>query len=146
MDYTVDSFVNKMFKAVIGISVIMMVAGIAIFRSYFGIQFAIGVGVAMVLNLVKIKWLKYCVTQAVSMETARGGAFIGIHYILRFVLTGLVLAATHFLPFVDMFGAVVGLLAMPFANYAVHFFSISRNKTATDEETPKNDMEEEPLS
>jgi len=144
MDYTVDSFVSKMMKAVIFISILMIAGGIAFFRSYLAIGFALGVGMSMVLNLVKIKWLKYCVTRAVSMESARGGAFISIHYILRFILTGLVLTAAHFLPVVDMFGAAVGLLSMPFANYVVHFFN--RNNSTDDTQTFDAEPKEEPLT
>ena len=123
MDYTVDSFVSKMIRAVICISVLMMVGGAVAFRSSFAVAFALGVAMTMILNVVKIIWLRYCVTRAVNMESTGGTAFIGIHYILRFILTGFVLVAAHFIPFVDMFGAVVGLLSLPFANYVVHFFT-----------------------
>jgi len=142
MDYTVDSFVSKMMKAVIFISILMMVGGAAVLRSSYAVGFALGVGMTMVLNLVKIVWLKYCVTRAVSMETGAGGAFISIHYILRFVLTGLVIVAAHFLPVVDMFGAAVGLLSLPFSNYAVHFFTGRRNPGGT--QIPDDINKEEP--
>ncbi|MCL2405680.1 MAG: ATP synthase subunit I [Defluviitaleaceae bacterium] len=122
MDYTVDSFVRKMLIAVVIISILMMAGGAVFFRSSFAVGFALGIGISMVLNLVKIVWLKHCVTRATSMESAKGGAYVSIHYILRFILTGLVITATHFLPVVDMFGAAIGLLSMPFANYVVHFF------------------------
>ena len=145
MDYTVDSFVSKMMKAVVCISVLMMVGGVIIFRSSFAAQFALGIGMSMALNLVKIVWLRYCVTKAVSMETSGGGAFIGIHYMLRFALTGVVLVVAHFLPFVDMFGAVVGLLSLPFANYATHF--LTRRGGPKDTHMPEdNEVKEEPLT
>ena len=123
MDYTVDSFVYKMIKAMTCISVLMMVAGIGIFRSYLAIGFALGVGLSLVLNIVKVLWLKYAVNRAVNMQSSAAGIFISANYIIRFLLTGLVLVAAHFLPVVDMFGAVIGLLAMPFANYVVHFLN-----------------------
>jgi len=127
MDYTVDSYVSRMMKAVIFISVLMMAGGAAFFRSSFAVGFALGIGISMVLNLVKIKSLQFCVNRAVRMDTARAGAFISASYILRYVLTGLVIVAAHFLPVVDMFGAAIGLLSLPFANYVVHFIN-RRNK------------------
>ena len=151
MDYTVDSFVRNMIKSVIIISILMMAGGAVFFRSYFAVGFALGIGMTMVLNVVKIKWLAYCVTQATSMETNRGGAFVSIHYLLRFALTGLVVTAAHFLPVVDMFGAVIGLLALPFSNYVVHFFkrggaSASDNEVepVLEPEAEENSMNEEP--
>ena len=144
MDYTVDSFVSKMIKAVICISILMMAGGAAFFRSSFAIGFGLGVGMSMALNIVKILWLKRCVNRAVGMETASAGAYISINYILRYVLTGLVLVAAHFLPIVDMFGAAIGLLSMPFANYVVHFFN-RRNKP-DDAQTPEDNDREVELS
>jgi len=143
MDYTVDSFVSKMMKAVICISVLMIISGAAFFRSSLAVGFALGIGISMALNLVKILWLKRCVNRAVNMETAAAGAYISINYVLRYVLTGLVLVAAHFLPVVDMFGAAIGLLSMPFANYAVHF--LNRNNKPDDTQAPdSHEMEEEP--
>jgi len=146
MDYTVDSFVSKMMKAVVCISILMMAGGAAFFRSSFAIGFALGIAMSLALNLVKIQWLKYCVNRAVTMETAKAGAFISANYILRYALTGLVLAAAHFLPVVDMFGTAVGLLAMPFSNYAVHF--INRRSKPVEEQTlgETETAEEEPLA
>lgn len=144
MDYTVDSFVRKMVRAVICISVLMMVGGVVAFRSSFAVAFALGVGMTMILNVVKIIWLRYCVTRAVSMASGSGTAFIGIHYILRFVLTGLVLVAAHFIPFTDMFGAVVGLLSLPFANYVVHFFTRRGGPSDTQLPDDSENIEEEP--
>jgi len=142
MDYTVDSFVSKMMKAVICISALMMAGGVAVFRSSLAVGFALGIGMSMALNLVKIVWLKRCVTRAVNMETARAGAYISINYILRFVLTGVVLVAAHFLPVVDMFGAALGLLSMPFANYAVHFL-VRGKKSSEPDVSDETSIEEE---
>ena len=123
MDYTVDSFVNKMLKAIICIAFLMMVSGAVLFRSYYAIGFALGVGMSLALNVGKVLWLKYAVNRATVMEPGAAGAYISIHYVLRYILTGLVLVAAHFLPVVSMFGAAIGLLSMPFANYAVHFIN-----------------------
>ena len=140
MDYTVDSFVSKMIKAIIFIAILMMAGGIAFFRSYYAIGFALGVGMSLALNIGKVMWLKYCVNRATTMEPGAAGAYISIHYVLRYILTGLVLVAAHFLPVVSMFGAVVGLLSMPFANYVVHFV---KKRGGQVEEVASDDVENE---
>jgi len=146
MDYTVDGYVSKMMKAMVCISVLMMAGGAAFFRSHFAIGFALGVAMSMALNLVKIEWLKRCVNRAAKMDTAKAGAFISANYIMRYVLTGLVLVAAHFLPVVDMFGAAIGLLSLPFANYVVNFASRRNRPDETPLSSPETTQptEEEP--
>jgi len=121
----------------------MMVGGAAFFRSSLAIGFALGIGMSMALNLVKIKWLKHCVNRAVNMEAARAAAYISVNYILRYALTGLVLVAAYFLPIVDMFGAAIGLLSMPFANYVVHFI---KRRGGTSETQISDDLIEPDLN
>ena len=135
MDYTVDSYVSKMIVAMTVIAVIMMVAGAVIFRSAFAVRFAVGVGMSLGLNIGKVIWLRRSVTRAVNMEQSAGTAYISVQYVLRFMATGLVLVAAHFLPVADMFGAAIGLLSMPFANYVVHFIG-KRNSNLTDKDQP----------
>ena len=137
MDFTVDSYTSKMIKAITIISVLMMVIGAAFFRSSLAIGFVIGVAMSMGLNIVKALWLRHSVSRAVNMEQAAGTAYIAVMHVLRFVATGLVLVAAHFLPFTDMFGAAVGLLSMPFANYAVNF--LGRRGAASEPTAKTND-------
>ena len=141
MDYTVDSFVSKMVKAIFCIAVLMIAAGAAFFRSYYAVGFGLGVGMSLALNISKITWLKYCVNRAANMAPGAAGAYISIHYILRYILTGLVLAAAHFLPVVSMFGAAIGLLSMPFGNYAVHF--LNRNNAPTEDIVSEDSVPDE---
>ena len=141
MDYTADSFIKKLIKAVILVSILMMVGSIAFFRSFYAIGFVLGIGISLGLNIIKILWLRHSANRAVNMTPGAGGAFIAIQYLLRFGLTGLVLAATHFLPVVDMFGAILGILAMPFANHAISFFN--RGSTNNSADNLESGQEEE---
>ena len=148
MEYTVDSFVGRMIKAIAIISVIMMIGGVLLFyftNSGNAIGFVLGVTMSMALNIVKVIWLRHSVKRAISMEKNTGGSYIGIQYILRFVATGLVLTAAHFLPVADMFGAAVGLLSMPLANYAINFIGKphATNETADKNEDNPNNINEE---
>ena len=149
MEYTVDSFVGRMIKAIAIISAIMMVGGTLLFHltnTGNTIGFVLGVAMSMALNMVKVIWLRHSVKRAVSMEQNTGGSYIGFQYILRFVATGLVLTASHFLPVVDMFGAAIGLLSMPFANYAVNFIGkphAANDSSDATEENPNTINEEQ---
>jgi len=102
---------------------LMMAASVFFIRSFSAIGFVLGICIALALNIVKVLWLRHSVTRATNEDQPLTSAYIGFQSLLRFAVTGLVIAAVHFLPFVDILGAIVGLLALPFANHVVHFFS-----------------------
>ena len=122
MDTSIAKYASKMIIVIVCASAIMMVAGFVFLRPYYAVDFALGVGVVCILNIVKVYMLKFTVERVVNMESSAASSFTGIMYLARFILTGLVLVAAHFLPRVNLFGAAVGLLAMPIASYAINFF------------------------
>lgn len=121
MDFDLTRYANKMIMVIICASLVMILGGIVFLRSWLAVEFGLGVVLACGLNIVKVILLKYTVTKAASMQ-AGGMGYTGGMYMVRFLLTGLVLVAAHFIPFVELLGAVFGLLAMPIASYALRFF------------------------
>ena len=147
MDYTAHSFVDKLIKATICVAILMMIAFVVFFRSFYAVGFVLGVGVALALNIAKIVLLKNSVDRATNMEQKAAGAYIGLQSLFRLALTVLVVTAVHFLPVVEVLGAIIGLLALPFANHVVHFtngkYKPIDSSTGSQEE---NHQEEERLS
>ena len=92
-----------------------ILVGFLYFRSSAAIPFALGVLLASALNCVKLKLLERAVDRAVTLGKEAVGKYIQTQYILRFLLTGLVLAAAATLPFIDLWGAVAGLFTMQIA-------------------------------
>jgi len=114
-------YANKMILVIICASIVMILGGVVFLRAMYALEFALGVVMACGLNIAKVLMLKYAVTRATSMDSG-GMGFTSIMYLVRFVLTGLVLVAAHFIPFVELLGTVFGLLAMPIASYVLKFF------------------------
>ena len=122
MDTSIAKYASKMIIVIVCASAVMMAAGFIFLRPYYAVGFALGVGVVCILNIVKVYMLRFTVGRVVGMETSAASGFTGVMYLARFLLTGLVLVGAHFLPRVDLFGAAIGLLAMPIASYAINFF------------------------
>ena len=122
MGPTVDKYVSKMIFVVIVISAIIMIGGAVLLQSSYILGFSLGVALAALLNIAKILSLAFTVRRATNMEPQLASSFTSAMYLLRFLLTGVVLVLAHFLPVVDLFGAALGLLSMPFATYSINFF------------------------
>jgi len=121
MESHLTKYANKMIIVIIVTSMVIILAGAVIFRSFFAVEFALGVVLACGLNIAKVLLLKHAVVRATGMSHGAMGYTSGM-YMIRFLLTGLVLVAAHFIPFVELLGAVFGLLAMPVASYSLRFF------------------------
>ena len=121
MESTLSKYASKMIIVIICVSLLTIIGGAAYLRSMFAVDFGLGVVMACGLNIAKVLMLKHAVNRVTTMEHGVSG-YTGGMYLLRFLLTGAVLVAAHFIPFVELLGAVFGLLAMPVASYALRFF------------------------
>ena len=107
-------------KMIFTVSILLLVifaASFAYFRSLSFFPFALGALSGVSLNVFKIIMLDRVVDKAIQMEEKKAGNYIMIQYLLRFVLTGLVLVASHFIPFIELWGTAVGVLTMPIAAF-----------------------------
>jgi len=124
----------------------MAVGGAVFLRSFLAVEFGLGILMACGLNIAKVLMLKYAVDKATTMATGVSG-FTGGMYMLRFLLTGVVLVGAYFLsgdePHMLFFGAAVGLLAMPIASYVLRFFIKDEDKGQKIESLNEDDDEKE---
>jgi len=121
MESNLTGYANKMIIVIICVSMLLIIGGIIFLRSPLAVEFALGVAMACGLNIVKVKLLKHAVERATTRGVGAAGYTMGM-YLIRFVLTGLVLVASHYIPFVGMPGALIGLISMPIASYSLRFF------------------------
>ncbi|MCL2362182.1 MAG: hypothetical protein FWC73_10265 [Defluviitaleaceae bacterium] len=138
MESTLSKYANKMIIVIVCASLLMVVGGAVFLRSFLAVEFGFGILLACGLNIVKVLLLKRAVDKATTMEHGIS-AYTGGMYMLRFLLTGVVLVAAYFLsgdePLMVFFGAALGLLAMPIASYALRFFIKDEGKVSV----PVND-------
>ena len=130
MEFSIDTVATKMIAAIIGLSVLIMAGGAVFFYTNEGavgeaIPFAVGVFLAMLLNIAKVILLKRAVTTAVDMDNAsRAGRHMQFQYFLRFALTIGMLLVAAFSPdnIINLVGAVIGLFTFPIALRLMRFF------------------------
>ena len=125
MEFTIDSVANKMILVIIVLSALVAAGGAVFFLSYEAIPFAIGVAMAMGVNIAKVILLKQAIKKTVDIESSKSAKiFFQIRYFLRFALTVAVLFAAAIIPdnIVNLWGAVIGIFMHPLSVYAMRFF------------------------
>ena len=98
---------------------VIIAGGVAYFRSLEYLPFALGAVMGAGLNVVKILLMERTVDKSVVMEKSRAENYLRLQYLLRYLLTGAVLIAAVFVPFLNLWGAALGILTMPVATFFV---------------------------
>ena len=93
------------------------------------LYFTIGVCLSSVLNIFKVYLLERNVKRILNMDDAGAGkSYISIQYLARYVLTGAVLVAAALIPFINIWGAIIGVLTMQVAVIAIRFMKIDEEE------------------
>ena len=127
---------SKRMILVIGISVlVLIVAGVLIYRSLEALYFAFGVILTSSLNVLKIIMLERTVNKVVGMDEPDAGKnYVRLQYLLRYILTGAVLLAAGLIsvyvhpPFINIWGAVAGIFTLQIAVISVRAMRMDENK------------------
>jgi len=131
MEFTVEAFANKMILCIVGLSVLVALGGGVFFQLHENfyvaeaVPFAVGVALAMGLNITKVVWLKATINKTVDMDTPKAAKlFYQGQYFLRLVLTAAVLLAAALAPdnIVNLLGVIIGILTFPLTMRLMHFF------------------------
>ena len=122
---------GKMTSAIYVLLLSLIAASFAYHRSFEFLPFAIGASLGAGLNVFKVTMMKRAVGKVIGMEKKIAVNHIRFQYLLRFLITGLVLFLSATLPFISLWGAAAGVFTMPpAAFYAKNF--IGRKKNAND--------------
>lgn len=113
---------EKMVVWIIIIALVFIAGGAAYFRSIEALYFAIGVILTSSLNVGRIFLLDRTVKKTLEMDDpSTGKMFVRLQFLLRYLLTGLVLMAAGLIsvyvepPFINIWGAVAGIFTMQIA-------------------------------
>ena len=103
---------RKLLFVLVALLLLLILISIAYYRSLSFLPFAAGAFLGFLANALKVIMLDQTVRISVSMEANKAGNYVRIQYFLRMLLTGLVLVLSAFLPFINIAGAVAGILTL----------------------------------
>jgi hypothetical protein len=89
------------------------------FPSINAFYFALGVLLTTAVNIAKVALLDRAVRRALKMEEQAGANYVRVQYLLRFLLTALVLVIAAVVPFIDLWGAAAGIFTLQVAGYTL---------------------------
>ena len=131
---SVDAMGGDAGPGIVITALILMVVGVALYRSIDALYFAIGVLLTSSLNIGKLFLLERTVRNTLEMTDQRTGKnYVRLQYILRYFLTGAILVGAGLItvyvdpPFINLWGALAGLFTLQIAVIIV------RNKKLDDD-------------
>jgi len=125
-----DILTKKMITATCVFAAIFIVTGAALYRSIDSLWFAFGVLLGSACNVAKIILLNRAVDKAIKMDQKAAGDYIRIQYVFRLAVTIAVLLASHYAPFLNLYGAAAGIFTMQFATIAAKIASKKKPPSA----------------
>lgn len=128
MEYSMDAVANRMITIIIGLSILIALAGWTYFHlnsnPLAAIPFAVGVAMAMCVNIIKVFWLKKMVNVSVSLDAGAASLHMKTQYFKRLILTAGVFLVAALAPdnIVNLIGVVCGIFTLTIATYSIQFF------------------------
>ena len=81
-------------------ALVIITAGIIYYRSFASVPFALGVIITSILNVIKVRMLERTVQRVTDMDVGEqetGKNVVRFQYLLRYLITGIVLVAVGFI-------------------------------------------------
>jgi len=123
---------SKYMVLMIGVAALVIIIGGAIyFRSVTSLYFAFGVILTSALNVLKVYLLERTIQKTLEMnDPSSGKNYVKLQYLLRYVLTGVVLLGVGLItvyvdpPFINVWGAVFGIFTLQISVIIVRHMKI----------------------
>lgn len=143
MDFSMEAVANKIILMIVGLSALVVAGGVGFYMlrpvgstgsvSADAVPFAVGVAVAMCVNVAKILLMKKAVRNAVERGASAAKLYLQGQYFTRLFLTLAVFLAAGWLhayvqneagnpAVVNFIGVAIGIFTLPVAMHLLHFF------------------------
>ena len=121
---------KKMTWVICALLLLLIAGGAVYYRSLEALPFAYGSLLGCGVNILRIFLLDRAVKKTVGMDPAQAANYVRLQYLLRFVLTGVVLVLAALVPLINIWGAAAGVLSYQVAALSLkrHAASESDNK------------------
>jgi len=120
---------KKMIYVVIALYFVSLFVGAFIFSDLASlVPFAKGLTLGTMFSVLKVYLLSKTLKKAISLEPANARNYARLHYTLRFLLTGVILAVSALEPSISFLGTCIGMLTLQIAAYSTNFLISSQKK------------------
>ena len=109
-------------------SLIMEIIGILVVDD--AKAFTIGLVFGLVFSILKLMLMKNSIKKSVTMPEAKAQRYANVQYMIRYLLTGIVLLVAALEPTINLLGVFLGLLSMKVGAY-MQLFVIKKNEKKT---------------
>ena len=92
--------------------------------------FTIGLAFGLVFSILKLMLMKNSIKKSVTMPEAKAQRYANVQYMIRYLLTGIVLLVAALEPTINLLGVFLGLLSMEVGAY-MQLFVIKKNEKKT---------------
>ena len=89
--------------------------------------FTIVLAFGLVFSILKLMLMKNSIKKSVTMPEAKAQRYANVQYMIRYLLTGIVLLVAALEPTINLLGVFLGLLSMKVGAY-MQLFVIKRNE------------------
>ena len=119
---------NLMVVYMILFSLIMEIIGILVLDDPK--SFTVGILFGLIFSILKLMLMKNSIKKSVMMPEGKAQKYANVQYMIRYVLTGIVLLVAALEPTISLLGVFLGLLSMKVAAY-MQIFIMKRNENQT---------------
>lgn len=119
---------NLLIVYMILFSLIIEIIGILLVNNKM--SFTKGILFGLIFSILKLSLMKHTIEKAVMMPEGKAQKYTNVQYMIRYILTGIVLLVAALEPSIDLIGVFFGLLSMKVAAY-MQFFINKRNEAKT---------------
>lgn len=95
----------------------LIVYGIGLFLVSDAISWTLGITLGLIIALLKLKLMENTFTKAVSLPEGKAKGYTQRQYMLRYVITGIVLLVAALSQNISLLGVFLGLLSMKVGAY-----------------------------
>ena len=122
---------KKMILVICVAALIVMLGGAIYYRSLEALNFVLGVFLTSALNVFKVYLLERNVQKILYMtDPGASKGYFSVQYLIRYVLTGAVLVAAALIPFINLWGALIGAFTLQAATIAIRFMKVDNDEAA----------------
>lgn len=106
---------NAMIICMVAFSLVIYIIGLLLGNNIR--SWTLGIVFGLLIAILKLKLMENTFNKAVQMSEARAQKYTNLHYVIRYILTGIVLFVAALEPSISLLGVFFGLMSMKIAAY-----------------------------